>query len=221
MLLLWHRYARACPVRRRERTVGQMNGVSRISWFFIAWVGVVVLVGGILTSYHQPFVMPDANALKLVLAKGAEGGVRSGAHWQTTHLLSGGCGCSRRIMQHLLQRRVMPGVFEQVALVDDDEANLPGTAEVLDSLKASGFGVSHVASRDIAATSGVQGVPLLLVASPEGKVVYLGGYGPGLDQDAEILRRVRGGSAVAPLPVIGCAIGMRVKRSSDPFRLKY
>ncbi len=194
-----------------------MKRVSRVWWFFSAWAGAVILVGGILTSYHQPFLVPEAAALQRLFATGKRGK----GLWQTTHFLSGSCECSRRVMLHLLERRPLPGLSEQVVLVDDGQAYLPDTADLLNSLKKAGFSVVHVAYDELVTTTGVRGVPLLLVSSPLGNVAYLGGYGAAGDQDEGILHQVRSGSVVPPLPVLGCAVGKRTKRSSDPFRLKY
>ena len=200
-----------------RRTVGQMKSMPRASWLFGAWAGAVVLAGGILTSYHQPFLVPEANALQSALPIDVHGK----GQWRATHLLSGSCECSRRVMLHLLQRRPTPGVSEQVVLVDDGQAYLPGTDGVVDSLKLAKFSVAHVAYDNVAAASEMHGVPLLMISSPAGRVEYLGGYGAAGDKDATILQKVRSGSAVSPLPVLGCAIGRQTRRSSDPFRLKY
>ena len=61
------------------------------------WAGSVVLVGGALTSFHQPFRTPGAGVLALA-------GDARGHDWRAIHFLSGSCQCSQRVMQHLLAR---------------------------------------------------------------------------------------------------------------------
>lgn len=192
----------------------------RMSWFFAAWAAGVVLTGGILTSFHQPFRLPDEHSLSVVLAQNS-GTERATPQWTATHLLSGSCGCSRRVMDHLIQRRQVPGVTEQVVIIDGGEAYLPGTAQEMTALQQSGFKLRHIADEEMPVYFGLHGVPLLVVTAPGGSVVYLGGYGTAEDGYEEIFRKVRSGVKVAPLPVVGCAIGRRNRRSVDPFRLKY
>ena len=193
-----------------------MNRSSRISYFFGAWAAIVVLIGGALTSFHQPFRLPEADALSRTLVP-----VSSMPHWTVTHILSGGCGCSRRVMLHLLQRKPTPDVFEQVVLVDGGENDLPGTDKVLSSLRLAGFAIVDASRREVTPSSPLNAVPLLMVTSPQGKVAYVGGYGTAGDKDDQILHQLRAGLPVAALPVIGCAVGKRARRLADPFRLKY
>jgi hypothetical protein len=60
-----------------------------------------------------------------------------------------------------------------------------------------------------------------VVAAPDGRAVYMGGYGAASDQDEEILRQVRAGGEPAALPILGCALSAHLRRQSDPFGLKY
>ncbi len=191
----------------------------RTSWFFAAWVVGAVLTGGILTSFHQPFRLPDAQALSVVLAQNRKDS--ASPQWKVTHVLSGGCGCSRRVLEHLLQRRALPGVSEQILIVDGGESYLPGTGDVLSRLQQSGIELRHVSDEELQQKLGLRGVPILIVTTPENKVAYLGGYGTAGDRFEEIFSKVSLGTAVAPLPVVGCAVGRRNRRVADPFRLKY
>lgn len=203
-----------------ERTMRRMRSNSLTSWFFAVWAVGVVLIGGALTSFHQPFRLPEAEALSRGLGKYSPLGDGPPA-WKMTHLLSGECGCSRRVMTHMLERGPASGVEEQIFLVDGGEPYLPDTDKVLTSLRSAGFPITHIADRDIPSNARFRAVPLLMVVSPEGGVAYLGGYGSAGDKDEDILDRVRAGSSVTSLPVIGCAVGNRIRKVSDPFHLKY
>jgi hypothetical protein len=174
----------------------------------------VVLAGGILTSYHQPFRAADGKLLELAQ-------VSSPGRWHAVHLLAGGCGCSQRVMTHLLERGVAAGVTEEVVVVDGPEPYLAGSATLLEQLKTRGFNVSHRAVAEIAPEMGLRGVPLLLVADPDRKVRYMGGYGSRGDQAGPILTALEQGREVRVEALIGCAVGSQLRHKADPFALKY
>jgi hypothetical protein len=185
--------------------------------FLLLWAGAVILVGGALTSFHQPFQAPAESILALSRPAAPN-------TWQTVHILSGSCGCSQRVLRHLLERRPLNGVAEQILLVDGlagSEQDLPGTSTLLDQLQHIGFAVRHIAAQDIPREYGLRGVPLLLVVSPRHQIAYLGGYGTHGDQDLRILSDLRSGHAAKVLPVLGCAVGSHLRQQADPFHLKY
>ena len=179
-----------------------------------AWAVLVVLVGAALTSFHQPFRTPDEKLLVLMADPGH-------GEWKAMHVLSGGCVCSRRVMLHLLARKKMDHVVEQVLMVDDQVPYLPDAETLLGKLRDAGFPVRHIAADRIPDEAGFSGVPLLVFASPEGKAAYVGGYGPAGDQDAAIYANISAGRPQKPLHVIGCAVGSRIRRAVDPLHLKY
>ena len=111
--------------------------------------------------------------------------------------------------------------MEQVLLVDGPGDDLPGSKALAVKLQEEGFEVTHLAVKDIPEGIGLRGVPLLVIASPENKIAYLGGYGSAEEKDQEIYRQVLSGAQPKGLPIIGCAIGARLHRSADPFHLKY
>jgi hypothetical protein len=181
---------------------------------FAAWAVAVVFIGGVLTSYHQPFRTPDERILSLVKDPGR-------GRWRALHVLSGSCGCSQKVMAHLLKRHPFDGLVEQVLVIDGGEAYLPGSDVLLAKLAQQGFAVSHLAANDISQDVGLRGVPLLIFASPENKIFYMAGYGSFGDQDTKILQQIRAGQRPKGLPVVGCAVGRQVRSKADPFRLKY
>jgi hypothetical protein len=188
--------------------------VSINAWLFGGWAGAVVLAGGALMSFHQPFVTPGERILGL-------GRVVDGGGWRMLHVVSGSCGCSQKVMRHLLERGPMPGVQEEVVVVDGGEPYLDGSAGLMAGLAQAGFAVSHLAAAEVPADAGLHGVPLLVVAKPGRSVVYVGGYGAGGDQDGAIVRALRADQKATPLAVVGCAVGARVRREADPLHLKY
>jgi hypothetical protein len=181
---------------------------------FAVWVVAVVLAGSALTSYHQPFLAPSEKILTLAGSSGAPG-------WRAIHVLSGGCGCSQKVMAHILGRKKFAGVAEQFLIIDGPEGYLPGSEELLSHLAQAGFPITHLAVDDLPQDAKLRGVPMLVIASPDGRVAYLGGYGSAGDQDSAILEQVRAGRRPKPIPIIGCAIGKSLRRSIDPFHMKY
>jgi hypothetical protein len=192
-----------------------MTGTGRRTGLLLGvWTAAVVVIGGVLMSYHQPFLTPDARILSL-------GSASERGRWRALHIVSGSCVCSRRVMEHLLQRRPQAGLVEEVLMIEGSESPLAGTEGLLDKLEAAGFTVSRLAAEDIPASSGLHGVPVLIYATPENKLAYLGGYGKSGDQDVAIYRQVRRGDLADPLPVLGCAVGNRVRGRADPVGWKY
>jgi hypothetical protein len=179
-----------------------------------AWGSAVILIGGVLTSYHQPFQTPAEGILALAPHTNRHG-------WRAIHILSGSCACSQRVMRHILARSPFDEMEEEILMIDGQEYYRPESSGLLESLDRKGFPVTHVSAKDISPDIGLRGVPLLIFAAPNGKIVYMGGYGTAGDQDSAILRQVRSGRATRPLAVLGCAIGSRTRRDADPFRLKY
>ncbi len=201
--------ARSIALERKQEKVG-LGGLSILAM----WAASVVLMGAVLTSFHQPFSGPAGEILALTPSPG-------GGQWRMLHVLSASCGCSQRVMRHLLTRRPFPDVTEQVLLVDGEGADPQASSELIVRLGEQGFGVTRIAAKNIPAGTGLRGVPLLVVASPEDKIAYLGGYGSRGDEDGAVLRKVRAGAKVEALPVLGCAVGSRIQRQADPFGLKY
>jgi hypothetical protein len=190
------------------------NRQSKIRMLFAAWTVAVIVLGGVFTSYHQPLRTPSDQILSIAPKPAAPG-------WRAVHFLSASCGCSQRVMRHILSRPQFDGFTEQLVLVDDHEAPLPDSDDLIQQLRARGFASRRVEVRDIPEGVGLRGVPLLVVASPEGHIAYIGGYGNHSDQDANIMQKVRSGAVASALPIVGCAVGRSLRSRVDPFHLKY
>jgi hypothetical protein len=180
----------------------------------VVWAASVVLVGGALTSFHQPFSVPGAGVLALADDTGGHG-------WRAIHFLSGSCQCSQRVMRHLLARQQVVGVSEQIVMIDGSLPYLEGSQALLARLAAAHFLTKHIAEQNVPLNSGLRGVPLLLFVSPQNQIAYLGGYGAAGDQDETIFHQLRAGLKPVALPMIGCAVGSRLQRRLDPLHLKY
>ena len=166
-----------------------------------------------MLASHTPFqANPDGLAY---LAR--EVGNKQGS-WQAIHLLSTTCSCSRGVAEHLIARGPMPHLKEQIVL-----AGIDGT--LAQRLLQAGFPVRTLDPEIIANRYHVAGAPWLVFVSPAGDVRYQGGYTPAHArndyQDEQVWAHLASGASVAPLPVLGCALGKRLQHTLDPLNLKY
>ena len=185
-----------------------------VKWLFASWVMLTILGGSILTSLHQPFNVPTTAILKLAQPA-------ANHQMRAVHILAGSCACSQRVMQHLIDRKPLTGVSEQVILLDGPAPDLPTTTNLVASLSAAGFTVSRVKADAVPADAALRGVPLLIFAAPNNTLLYMGGYGPSFDQDSAIFHQLQQKQRVTPLAATGCAVSQRMRRQADPFHIKY
>jgi len=193
------------------------NKKTAVKFAFLAgWAVATVLVGGALTSFHQPFLAPEAKIVEIASHSNS-------TRWRAVHFLSAGCGCSQKVMAHLLSRGLFRDLSEDVVMVDGMSPDPPDSEATIQRLRNAGFHVSHVSSKEIPVAYGLRGVPLLLFVAPNGGVVYIGGYGPDKYhlQDEYLYQQISAGETPKPYPIIGCAISAKLKQRLDPFALKY
>ena len=141
----------------------------------------------------------------------------------TLHVMYDNCPCSRRVLDHLLDRTAIQQANEQILLVVEDLATERLTLR--ERSITSGFGFEQLTAEELFDRLGVEAAPLLLIVDARGVVQYTGGYTSrkqGLDyQDEAIIRAVLSGHQPDLLPVLGCAVSRRLQRVVDPLRLKY
>lgn len=172
------------------------------------WAAVSIVAGSILTSFHQPFTLPNGSISSVALTAPAH-------TWRVLHLLAADCGCSRKVFEYLAGRAPLQNITEEIVFIGPAE-KFPSR----DRLVALGFRVNTVRPEDVQ-QYGLTGVPLLVFISPKDEIAYMGGYGAGSYRDAAIWSELQAGSVASPLPVLGCAVGNRLKRELDPLSWKY
>jgi hypothetical protein len=134
--------------------------------------------------------------------------------WTVVHVLYADCACSNRVARHLVETARAIGVREHVLLVGD--------APDLEALaKRARLDVRHVTPAELLDTYGLDAAPLLIVADPERRVRYVGGYTQ-RKQSYEVLDRrivtdLREGRDVIELPVFGCAISPKRETTKSLF----
>lgn len=140
------------------------------------------------------------------------------APWLVVHALYADCRCSQRIVEHLLKRRALHDAAEHVLLVGVQP-------ELEKSLNRAGFQTQVITPLELKSRFGAVAAPLLIVAGPDDRLRYVGGYtthkqGPDI-RDLDIIRGLMQDQPRAELPLFGCAVSRSLQRLLDPFSLKY
>lgn len=177
-------------------------------WVAAVVTGVGSLMGGHLLTLPMPKI--DDSVLLSAFAPRLE------KNWLAAHALSLDCGCSRRILDHLLARGAHSGLDEKVLL-------LAGTKAMADQLASRGYAVELLDEAQLRKNYQIEAVPLLVIRDPEGRVRYLGGYSErkrGEIEDVAILTRLMGGEQELARPAFGCAVGQALRDKVDPLGLR-
>ncbi len=184
---------------------------------FTVWFSITAVVGARLAALHL-VPLPQPEFQESVASEAEPRSTKNS--WSLTHILAVNCPCSQRIADHLLSRGVVPNVIEDVWILGS-KPDLAGEFDL------RGFHVSTVDPDQLAARTGIQGGPWLLIRDPLGKLVYSGGYAarplndPADARDLELLDRVRNGEHPVAWPAFGCAASHSWQRKIDPLGFKY
>ena len=198
-----------------------------INLLFWAWSGLAILPGGYLMASHliqlpAPIGGVTNTALQSQIAR-----LRTPAdkgQFFAVHIVLGTCGCSGRVLDHLVERGPREGTAERVMLIDDADMGMPVDAGLRERVLARGIPVETLSPQELERRFSIVSAPMLVVMSPSNQLSYVGGYtdrkqSPNI-QDAEILDRLALGQTVEPLPLFGCAVSSRLKETLDPLGLK-
>ncbi|HVV49418.1 MAG TPA: hypothetical protein VHO06_07160 [Polyangia bacterium] len=188
------------------------------------WAAAILLVGAFLMAGHL-VALPLPRAADERLPATLPGGPQLAAgKWVAVHILYESCGCSKRVLTHLLARGARADLRETVAFVREPGAGA-SIAETRTAIEHAGFGFEALSPDALVARYHVESAPSLLVADGGGTVRYLGGYnrrsGSLAFEDLTIIDRLRAGGSAAPLPVFGCAVSSRLQGAIDPLGIKY
>ena len=171
---------------------------------FSLWAAAVVVPGAYLMAGHLLTLrVPSEGDPVVAAAVDATRSPEDRGRWLAVHVMYADCGCSQRLMTYLISRRSLPDIRERIVLVGHDDA-LASRARV------AGFAFEELSAEALAARYHAESAPMLIVASPDGKLRYAGGYadrkrGPDT-KDVDILRRLQRGERVRDLPLYGCAV---------------
>lgn len=186
---------------------------------FSAWAAVVLVPGAYLMADHLlTLPAPNDGDPRVEAALEEARAPEDRGRWLAVHLMYQDCGCSQRLLAHLLSRGALPDVRERIVLIGHDDA-LAARA------KRAGFSFEELTPEGLAARYHAEAAPMMLVAAPDGKLRYVGGYsdrkrGPDT-MDVDILHRLAEGRRVAALPLFGCAVSEKLQGEIDPLGIKY
>ena len=179
----------------------------------IVWgAGLSVLCARMMARHWVPLPRPDVSDPAWVgRGAGSPPETQSGA-WLAVHVVSEGCPCSRRLLDHLRSRGPVAGVRERVVRVRDGEFS-PSPA-------LPGFEEESIDAAELAARYGVDAVPMMLVFDPDGVPMYAGGHTPRKQsadfRDQWILTELTNSRAADPLPVFGCPLPTGLTSTERP-----
>jgi hypothetical protein len=127
------------------------------------------------------------------------------------------CSCARTLFNHLITRGQFAGDEELILFVGADSKKQA-------SAKRSGFEFTSISAAELVSSFGLEAAPVLLIFDSAGRLRYAGGYydhpATITPLDERIHTQVRAGASVEGLPVFGCAVSARLRKSIDPLQIK-
>lgn len=211
--------AEACEPRSDQHAGGKLSLRSLVArWTFWSWV-CVSFVGAatLMVAHTYALPKPSTDDMQLQAAVAATRSPGAQASWRALHVLYTRCRCSQRILSGLFARRPLPQVSERIVLVGEH-------AEYERAARRAGFEVDVLTPEQLVARYGAHAAPLFVVADPDDRLRYVGGYTErkqGLaTRDVAILTALTAGSDAAELPLFGCAVSSSLRNLLDPLGLR-
>ncbi len=137
--------------------------------------------------------------------------------WRALHFLSSECVCSKRILNHLLQRDPLSEIEETIVIVGETDA-------IRESVAGSKFAIEWSTPEELKCRYGVDAAPLLVVFDYDGTIRYSGAYTARKQgfpiQDVQLIKRALAGESIQPLPLFGCGVSREMQSLTDPLGLK-
>jgi hypothetical protein len=201
--------------RERARRWGR-NAATVALWIWAP--ACILLIACLMVQHWVVLPTPESKdpAVQQALARLRDERTRD--RWQAVHVLYAECACSRKIVDHLLERGAIADVAETIVLVGEP-------SDLESQATAKGYAIDVVTPDELVQKYGFQSVPMLAVTDPRGTVLYVGGYtsrkqGPDI-RDAAIIQALQRQEQTAALPLFGCAVSDALKQILDPLNLKY
>jgi hypothetical protein len=100
-----------------ERGILSRRGWSCVG--LVAWVAVCIVAGALLLARHL-LTMPTPAVGDPILRAAIHAQRAGDPRWRVLHVLYDGCGCSVRVLDHLLHSDRPSGVVERVVYITED-----------------------------------------------------------------------------------------------------
>lgn len=170
-----------------------------------------------MVAHTYALPRPATDDVQLRAAVAATRSPADRGSWRALHFLYTQCRCSQRILSTLFARHPLAGVSERVVLIG-------AHPEYERAARAAGFDVEVLMPEQLVLRYGAHAAPLFVVADPEDRLRYVGGYSErkqGLDmRDVAILSALTGGRDADELPLFGCAVSSSLRSLLDPLGLR-
>lgn len=192
--------------------------INYASYLVLAiWAGILTIAVSSLMAGHW-VTLPHPEAGDQFVANVQLAGSEDSSPIATFHFLYGDCPCSRRVLNHVIDRKAIDHANERIVLIGEDPQQQLAAEN-------AGFDVDTVTPEGLMERYGIESAPLLVVTRADGTILYSGGYTSrkqGLDyQDTDAINSALAGNVMEGLPPYGCAVSKRLQDMIDPLSLKY
>jgi hypothetical protein len=201
---------------RRWRSVldsarGAAGRVLIVAWLALSLVGIASL--GVSHTAPMPKPTPEQRLTSALLA------LRAQARQPfLVHVIYARCSCTERLFKHLVERRALAGMDEEILFVGEDDAKKARA-------RAAGYRFTTVTPAQLESRFGLQVAPVLFAFTADGRLAYAGGYfdrpAAVVALDQRIVSDVEHGIDAQPLPVYGCAVSPELQKTVDPLGIVY
>lgn len=182
-----------------------------VAWLGLSLVGIASL--GVSHTAPMPRPSPEQRLTRALLDLRA----RTKEPF-LVHVIYARCSCTERLFKHLVERRALAGMDEEIVFVGEDDAKKARA-------RAAGYRFTTVTPAELESRFGLQVAPVLFAFTPEGRLAYAGGYfdrpAAVVALDQRIVSDVEHGVDAQPLPVYGCAVSPELQKSVDPLGIVY
>lgn len=201
----------AAPVKKPSRLLKPLRWLLLAIWVLLALVG----IGSLAVNHSRALPGPEtAVGTRLLGLRPRDAASRP----FRIHVIPDGCSCTRRLLEHLLAQGPFSGNRELILFAGEQPAWARAAA-------ARGFAWHAIGPEALARDYGIEAGPVLLAYDASGRLDYLGGYfdhpAAREPRDQALQARLLRGERPEPLPIFGCAVSPRLRRSLDPLGLVY
>jgi hypothetical protein len=194
-----------------EAARGYVGWASIGAWLVFSLIGIASL--GVSHTAPMPKPTPEEHLTRALLALRGEARAPF-----LVHVIYARCSCTERLFKHLVERKALPGLDETILFVGEDPAKRTRARQ-------AGYRFSTVTPAELESRFGLQAAPVLFAFTPDGRLVYAGGYfdkpAAAFALDERIVSDMQHGVAADPLPVYGCAVSAELQKSVDPLGIVY
>lgn len=185
--------------------------------FLSAWLLTLVSGSVMMGVWHYSDFSKEKSLSDLVFEKQKS--------WQIIHFLGGECQCSEYLVDYLVKRGPSKEFHEKIIVFDDKK-------DFYKPLIGAGFNVKSLEYEKVSRENKPEGIPLLVIANPGGKVKYEGGYAEQMlnpmtkIKDIEMANKYKLAAKenrreVASYPAYGCYMSKKYRKWLDPAGMKY